>query len=114
MFNLTPLTSESMDVAGVLQEAGDADSRAHTRSQVLVEYDIIPYTSTSITLPDLCQGYHGHCIVTSSDGEGGMGWLGNGSFMLGFGWWDRGWVSYFFYFLLCFCAVVICSFMAGT
>ena len=25
---------ESLDVAGVLQEAGDADSKAHTRSQV--------------------------------------------------------------------------------
>ena len=25
-------------------------------------------TSTSITLPYLCQSYHGHCIVTSSDG----------------------------------------------
>ena len=25
---------ESINVAGVLQEAGDADSRAHTRSQV--------------------------------------------------------------------------------
>ena len=27
-----------MDVAGVLQEAGDADSRARTRSQVQVDY----------------------------------------------------------------------------
>ena len=68
-------------------------------------------TSTSIILPHLCQGYHGHCIVTSSDG--GMGRLGGGSFILGFGWGDRGWV-YFFYFLFCFCAVVNCSFMAGT
>ena len=33
--------------------------------------------------------------------------------MLGFGWGDRGWV-YFFCFLLCFCAVVNCYFMAGT
>ena len=102
---------ESMDVACALQEAGDADSRAHTRSQVWVEYNIIPYTSTSITLPHLCQGHHGHCIVTSSDG--GMGRLGGGSFILGFGWGDRGWV-YFFYFLFCFCAAVNCSFMAGT
>ena len=77
-----------MDVAGVLQEAGDADSRAHTRSQVSVEYNIIPYTSTSITLPHLCQGYHSHCVVTSSDG--GMGKLGASSFILGFGWGDRG------------------------
>ena len=33
------------------------------------------------------------CIVTLSDGR--MGRLGGGSFMLGFGWGDRGWVSYF-------------------
>ena len=59
---------QSMDVADVLQEAEDADSRSSTRSQVLVEYNIIPYTYTSITLPHLCQGCHGHCIVTSSDG----------------------------------------------
>ena len=40
------------------------------------------------------------------------------------GWWwfiyvrvwvgDRGWVSYFFYFLFSFCIVVHCSFMART
>ena len=41
---------ESMDVAGVLQEAGDAGSRAYTRSQVYVEYFIILYTSTSIRM----------------------------------------------------------------
>ena len=65
---------ESMDVAGVLQEAGDADSRARTRSQVWVEYNIIPYTSTSITLPHLYQGYHGHCIVVWSNwGDGKVG-----------------------------------------
>ena len=52
------------------------------------------------------------CIVTSSDG--GMGRFGGGSFMLGFGWGDRGWVSCFFYFLFCFCAVVDCSLMVGT
>ena len=40
--------------------------------------------------------------------------VGGGSFILGFGWGDRGWVSYFFCFLFCFCAVVNCSFMAGT
>ena len=83
---------ESRDVAGVLQERGNADSRACTRSH-------------------LCQGHHGHCIVTSSDK--GIGRLRGGSFILGFGLEDRGWV-YFFYFLFCFCAVVNCSFMAGT
>ena len=43
------------------------------------------------------------------------GWVGwGGSCMLGFGCKDRGWVSYFFYFLFCFCAVANCSFMAGS
>ena len=41
------------------------------------------------------------------------GW-GGGSFMLGFGWGDRGWISYFFHFLFCFYAVVNCSFMVCT
>ena len=36
------------------------------------EYFIIPYTSTSIRFPHLCQGYHDHCIVTANDG----GWEG--------------------------------------
>ena len=66
---------ESMDVAGVLQEAGDADSRACTRSQILVEYFINPYTSTSIRLHYLCQGYHYHCVATANHG----------------GWEDWGW-----------------------
>ena len=92
---------ESMDVAGVSQEAADADSRAHTRSQVQVEYNIIPYFSMPITLLHLCQGYHGQCFVTSSDG--GMGRLWGGSFILGFGRGDLGWVSYFIYFLLFLC-----------
>ena len=43
--------------------------------------------------------------------NGGMGRLVVGSFMLAFGWEDREWVSYFFYFSS-FCAVVNCSFMA--
>ena len=39
-----------------------------------LNYNTIPYTSTSMTLPHLCQGYHGHCVFTSSDGgEGGGG-----------------------------------------
>ena len=40
----------------------------------------VPY---SVTLPNLCKGYHGHFTVTSSDG--GMGRLGAG----GGGW--EGW-----------------------
>ena len=62
-----------MDVAGVLQKAGDADSRALTRFQVKVEYFIIPYTSTSIRLPHLCEGYHDHCSTTANDGKVGEG-----------------------------------------
>ena len=92
---------ESMNVPGVLHETGDADSRAHTRSQLQVEYFIIPYTSISIRLPHLCQGYHDHCVVTANDG--GMGRLKGGSFMLGFGCGDREWVSFFNFFVLFFC-----------
>ena len=62
---------ESINVAAVLQEAGDADSRAHTWSQVQVEYIIIPYTSTFIRLPHLYQEFYVHCIVITNDG--GMG-----------------------------------------
>ena len=75
---------ESLDVAGVLQEARDTDSRVCT---------IISYTSTSIRLPHLGQRYHDHWVVTTNDGR--MGRLVCGSFMLGFGWghWER--VSFF-------------------
>ena len=65
---------DSMDVAGVLQEAGDTDSRAHTRSEVWVEYNIIPWTSTSIPLPYFCQGYN--VTVFLLQVMGGMGRLG--------------------------------------
>ena len=44
----------------------------------------------------------------------GPGKVGGGSFMFRFGWGDRRWASYFFYFLFWFCAVVNCSFMACT
>ena len=74
---------ELMDVTGVSQEAGDADSMACTRSQVQVEYIIIPYSSISIRLPNFCLGYHDHCVVATYNG--GMGRLGVGSIMLGFG-----------------------------
>ena len=40
-------------------------------------------------------------------------WGRGSSFKLGFGWGNRGWVPYFFYFLFCFWAVVNWSFMAG-
>ena len=62
---------ESINVAGVLQETGDADLRARTRSQAQVEYFIIPYTSTFIRLSHLYQEFCVHCIVIMNDG--GMG-----------------------------------------
>ena len=75
--------------------------RACTRSQVWVKYNIIPYTSTSIKLPHLCQGYHSHCIVTSSDG--GMGRLGGGSYMLGFWRGQTVGIIFFLFFVLFLC-----------
>ena len=60
-------------MAGVLLEAGDADSRGCTRSQVYVEYIIIPYTSTFIRLPRLYQEFYIHCIVITNDGGDGLG-----------------------------------------
>ena len=59
---------EPIDVVGVLQEERDADSRAHTISQMEVENTIIPYTSMSIRLPHLCQGYYDYCLVNTYDG----------------------------------------------
>ena len=62
---------ESINLAGILQEAGDADWRAPNRSQVYVKYAIIPQTSTFIRLPHLYQEFYIHCIVITNDG--GMG-----------------------------------------
>ena len=58
---------ESINAAGVLQEAGGADSRAPTRSQVYVEYVIISYTSTFIRLSHLYQKFYVHLIVITND-----------------------------------------------
>ena len=41
-------------------------------------------------------------VMGGWEGWGGVGGWGGGSFILGFGLGDRGWVSYFFYFLFCF------------
>ena len=65
---------ESINVAGVLQEAGDADSRARTRSQLSVEYFIFHCTFTFIRLSHLYQEFCVHCIVIVNDGW--MGWVG--------------------------------------
>ena len=67
-------------MAGVLQEAGDAESRARTRSQVYVEYFTIPYTSTFIRLSHLYQEFYVHCIIIMNDegmaSMGKRGWRG--------------------------------------
>ena len=62
---------ESINVASVLQEAEDADSEACTRSQVSLEYFIIPYTYAFIRLPHLYQELYVHYIVITNDGRMG-------------------------------------------
>ena len=58
----------SVHVAGVLQEAGYAISRAGTKCQVYVEYFIIPYTFTFIRLSHLYQEFCAHYVVIITDG----------------------------------------------
>ena len=58
---------ELINVGGVLQEAGDADSRAGTMSQVQVEYFIFPQTSTFIRSSHFYQEFCVHCIVIIND-----------------------------------------------
>ena len=60
-------------MAIVLQEGGNADSTARTRSQVQVQYFIIPYTSIFIRLHYFYQEFFVHCIVIMNNGGGG-GW----------------------------------------
>ena len=54
-------------MAGLLQEARDADSRARTRYQLQVEYFTISYTSIFIRLSHLYKKCHIHCIVITID-----------------------------------------------
>ena len=58
-------------MAGVLQEAGGNDSRAHTISQVEVEYSILHCTSTFIRLSNFYQEFSLYCIVIMNDGGKG-------------------------------------------
>ena len=58
---------EPIYMVGIFQEAGDADSRARTRSQVEVDCFIIPYTF--IRPSHLYQEYHVNCIVITNDGR---------------------------------------------
>ena len=68
---------QSINVAHVLQKAGDADWSACPRSQVYVEYIIILYTFTFIRLPHLYKQFYVYCIfITNGGGDGiGAGWL---------------------------------------
>ena len=90
---------ESINVACVLQEVGNAESRACTRSQVYVEYFIIPYTSTLIRLSQLYQEFYVHYIIINDwkydRWTGGVGGGGGGMLALyqGFGWGAGGGVS---------------------
>ena len=79
---------ESINVFGVLQEAGDANWGAHTRCQVYVEYFIILYTSTFIRLPHLCQEFYIHCIAIINDGR--MAKEGGGAGLIYIRLWVRG------------------------
>ena len=63
---------ESVNVA-----AEDADSMASNRSQVQVDYFIIPYISIFIRFSDLYEQLYVHFIVIINDGGDGIGrsWL---------------------------------------
>ena len=62
-------------MAIVLQEGGNADSTARTRSQVQVQYFIIPYTSIFIRLHYFYQEFFVHCIIMNNGGVGrGQEW----------------------------------------
>ena len=101
---------EPMDVAGVLQEAGDTDSRAAPDPKC--KLNIIPYTSTSIRFPYLCQGYHDRCVDTANNlGMGRLRGGGGGSFMLGYV--RVGGGGQLFIYVRVY-AVVNCSFMTGA
>ena len=58
---------ELINVGGVLQEAGDAASRAGTISQLQVEYFIFPQTSTFIRFSHFYQEFCAHCTVIIND-----------------------------------------------
>ena len=62
---------ELLNVAWVLQEAGDVGSKDCTRSQVKVDYFLIPYTSIFIRLSHLYKECHVHFIVITNDVEMG-------------------------------------------
>ena len=73
------------------REAADADSSTPTKSQVSVDYFIIPYTLH--LLHCLMCIRNAMSIVLLLETMKGMGYLGDGPFLLGCGWEDRGCVS---------------------
>ena len=96
---------QSIDVGGVLQEVGDADWRAHTRTKC--NLNILSY----LTLPDpldyLICAKDIMIIVLLLQMLRERRKVEAGSFVLGFRLGDRGWVSHFYYFLFCFCVILI-------
>ena len=89
---------KTIDVAGVLQEADDVGSRPCTRSQVLVEYFIIPYTFISIRISHLCQGYDHHLVTENHRWKENVGWLISLKVWIG----KQGVGNIFFHFFACF------------
>ena len=62
---------ELLNVAWVLQEPEDVGSKDCTRSQVKVDYLMIPYTYIFIRLSHLYQECHVRFIVIRNNGETG-------------------------------------------
>ena len=82
-----------MGVAGVLQEARHADIRVCSSILTLLQ----PLDSL------ICDNDIMVIVVLLQMMGVGDVRLGGGSFMLGFGWGGRGWVSYFSVFLVFLC-----------
>ena len=68
---------ELLNVAWMLQEPGHVGSKECTRSQVKIDYFMIPYTSIFIRLSHFYQECYVHFIVITNDGEMALirGWL---------------------------------------
>ena len=82
---------ESVNVAGVLEEAGDAHSRACPRSLFFT----LPHPLDCL----ICDKDIVVIVVTAKDGKVGAG---GGYIILASELGDRGLMSYFFSFLFCF------------
>ena len=90
---------ESVNVAGVLEEAGDAHSRVCPRSLFFT----LPHPLDCL----ICDKDIVVIVVTANDrGDGKVG-AGGGYIILASEWGDRGLMSYFFSFLLFFVLLLI-------